>query len=107
MRLEVHATVSSTEITPFWEVTPHYIGTDVSNEYAVSISISNLHYLITTHMYYHCQFEKHNRESGSSIYIKENECIVTYRPAARQQLSIHVPANTQQWELCSLWLCYS
>jgi hypothetical protein len=22
---------------------------------------------------------------------------------ARQRLSMHVPANTQQWELCSLW----
>jgi hypothetical protein len=28
---------------------------------------------------------------------------VTYRPTARQWLSIHVPANMQQWELCSLW----
>jgi hypothetical protein len=29
--------------------------------------------------------------------------IVTYRSIARQRLSIHAPANTQQLELCSLW----
>jgi hypothetical protein len=28
---------------------------------------------------------------------------VTYVPIARQRLSIHVPADMQQWKLCSLW----
>jgi hypothetical protein len=37
--------------------------------------------------------------------IKRPFCIniVTYQPTARQRLSIHIPGNTQQWELCYLW----
>jgi hypothetical protein len=36
-------------------------------------------------------------------YITCLKNIVTYRPTARQQLVYTALANTQQWELCSLW----
>jgi hypothetical protein len=35
--------------------------------------------------------------------ITQRKDIVTYRPTARQGLSIHTPTDTQQYELCSPW----